>query len=139
MPPPLFFDLLFMEDSFIHIWALLNPAYEFCTRGRKEACRRLWESFDLQRQRYTYRTIRDKKRRGEQLSPNPYFTIEDNSHQPEQRVPAAPPTNYNGSRDFDQMVATGRLCTAEYNGQVGIYTIEDVTAHHMNLIKRLQP
>ena len=57
----------------------------------------------------------------------------------QQQQQLAPPTNYNGSRDFDQMVATGRLCTAEYNGQVGIYTIEDVTAHHMRLIKRLQP
>ena len=90
-----------MQDTFIHIWQLLNPAVEFATRGRKEACRRLWESFDLERQRYTYRTIRDKHCKGEPVNENPYFAIEDNSHAPKQLLAA--PTNYYGRFHADSL------------------------------------
>ena len=117
-----------METTFDHIWQLLNPTVEFSTRGRTEACRRLWESFDLERQRYTYRTIRDKKRRGEFVSDNPYFAIEDNSRAPRQpSTILQPPTNYVGK----VLPRGGEFYFAEYNGQRGLYKAEDVKAHGM--------
>ena len=115
-----------MQDTFIHIWQLLNPAVEFATRGRREACRRLWESFDLQRQRYTYQTIRDKQQRGEFVNLNPYFAIEDNSHAPKQLL--APPTNYFG-RPLPRGVTFYR---ADYHGSRGLYSEQDVLLHHMS-------
>jgi len=128
-----------MQDTFVHIWRLLSPAYEFTTPGRVQACRRLWESFDLRRQRFTYRTIRDKKRKGEHVNANPYFAIDDNSHEPEQLAKPAPPKNYNGSREFEAMVAKGCLVTANYNGETGIYTEADAVQHNMTIIKHLHP
>ena len=126
-----------MTDTFIHIWKLLNPAYEFTTQGREQACHRLWESFDLQRQRYTYQTIRDKKRKGEFVNPNPYFAIEDNSHMA--ALPLGGPKDYNGSREFDAMIQTGRLVTANYCGKVGIYTEDDARKFAMTILKKLHP
>ena len=117
-----------METTFDHIWKLLNPAVEFSTRGRTEACRRLWESFDLDRQRYTYRTIRDKKCRGEFVDENPYFAIEDNSHAPKKPAALLPPIiNYFGK----QLRRGVNYYVAWYNGQKGLYTEEVVKAYHM--------
>ena len=116
-----------MTDTFMYIWQLLNPAYEFTTPGRRDACRRLWESFDLERQRYTYRTIRDKLRRGEQVKANPYYAIEDNSHMPEQWQPRIEPMNY-----FGRQLPRGKTYyKADYRGQRGLYAEEDVKAHRM--------
>ena len=121
--------LIIMETTFDHIWQLLKPAVEFSTRGRIEACRRLWESFDLERQRYTYRTIRDKKRCGEFVHENPYFAIEDNSRAPRQSLAILqPPTNYAGK----SLPRTGEFYFADYNGKRGLYKREDVEAHHMS-------
>ena len=97
-----------------------------------------WEALPPDIQQKLYDRISEKIRAGKYVDFNPLEAIHDNLPR-KAALPPSMPTNYNGSRDFDRMVATGRLCTAEYNGQVGIYTIEDVTAHHMNLIKRLQP
>ena len=123
------FLLNFFMDTFIHIWNLLTPAYEFTTPGRHRACRRLWESFDLQRQRYTFRTIRDKLRKGEPVNPNPYFAIEDNSHQPAIRLPTAHPTNYNGARSLP----AEPLVRAVYNGTGGIYTRREALLFRMDI------
>ena len=120
-----------MQDTFIHIWQLLHPAVEFATRGRKEACRRLWESFDLQRQRYTYQTIRDKQQRGESVNPNPYFAIEDNSHNLPQKTLCAP-TNYNG-----RSLPKEPCVIAVYNGEGGVYTLKDAQAFNMLIKKHL--
>ena len=118
-----------METTFDHIWRLLNPAVEFSTRGRTEACRRLWESFDLQRQRYTYRTIRDKLRRGEFVNENPYFAIEDNSREPRKTATALPPI----INHFGQPLRRGvNYYVVWYNGQKGLYTEEVVKAYHMS-------
>ena len=117
------------------MWELLAPTAEFT--DRRAACERLWGSYDLDKQHEVYRRIRDMKRRGEPVSPNPYFAIRDNFSPTIQ--PLAPPTDYNRSKLFDEMVATGTLVTAEYQGQVGIYTEADATKHHMRIIKHLHP
>ena len=70
-------------DSFGWIWQLLAPQGEFCRR--MAACRRLWDSFDLEKQRAIYRTIRDKLAAGEFVSENPYYAIYDNAYPPRKR------------------------------------------------------
>ena len=70
-------------DSFGWIWQLLAPQGEFCRR--MGACRRLWDSFDLEKQRAIYRTIRDKLAAGEFVSENPYYAIYDNAYPPRKR------------------------------------------------------
>ena len=71
-------------DSFDHIWALLNPQGEF--KRRRQACRRIWENYDIERQRQIYRTIAGKKTRGEFVNDNPYFAIEDNAQKDSQQL-----------------------------------------------------
>ena len=67
-------------DSFDYIWQLLAPQGEYCRR--MGACRQLWNTFDLQRRRETYATIRGKLQAGEFVNENPYFAILDNSYTP---------------------------------------------------------
>ena len=123
------------SDTFSHIWTLLNPQGEY--RSREQACRRMWESFDTDKQRAIYARIRGKKQRGEPVSPNPYFAIQDNM----EPVPPKlhPPKNYNGSSEFIDVVKTGTLVTAEFQGEVGIYTEADAAKHAMSVIKHLKP
>ena len=123
------------KTSFDYLWELLAPVGEFVYRDR--ACRRLWDTFNLDKQHEIYRRIRDKKQRAEFVNPNPYYAIVNNVDGGEPTI--MPPTDYNHSGDFDRMVATGTLVTAEYQGQVGIYTEADATKHHMTIIKHLHP
>ena len=132
MPRRRFFfleKLFIMETTFDYIWQLLKPTVEFSTRGRTEACRRLWDSFDLERQRYTYRTIRDKKRRGEFVDENPYFAIEDNSHAPKKPTALLPPIINHFGKPLSRNT---RYYIAWYNGEKGLYTEEVVKAYHMS-------
>ena len=70
-------------DSFNCIWQLLAPQGEYCRRMR--ACRQLWDSFDLEKQKTTYRTIHDKLAAGEFVSENPYYAIYDNAYPPRKK------------------------------------------------------
>lgn len=71
------------------------------------------------------------KERGAPKWKNPYFFVQD--------FPEPEPKNYNGSREFEAMVATGKLVTARYNGEAGVYTEEDARRHNMTIINHLQP
>ena len=129
--------------KFEDLWQLLYS--NGSSNYYKHDCFEFWERLSAEQQQQLYDCISHRLSNKQFVHYNPLEAMQDctpraKSLPPkQQQQPLAPPTNYNGSRDFDKMVATGRLCTAEYNGQVGIYTIEDVTAHHMRLIKRLQP
>ena len=121
--------------TFNDLWRQL---YEHgSTTTKQQECAQLWDSLTQQQQEQLLSSISNKLKKGRFVHYDPLRAMQENIRQ--ELPPPAEPTNYNGSREFDRMVASGRLCTAEYNGQVGIYTIEDVTTHHMNLIKRLQP
>ena len=64
-------------SSFDHLWALLRPSSEY--QRKREACRSLWDSFPLERQRIIYAAIQRAKQRGEGIHPNPYFALEDHA------------------------------------------------------------
>lgn len=120
-------------DTFIHIWALLNPQGEF--KRREQACRRLWATYDDDRQRAIYNAIRDKQRRGEFVNCNPYFAIEDNAIGLASRAARlsfkSEPTNYNGARSLPDEP----LVIAIYNGQGGIYTRREAELFAMDIRK----
>lgn len=123
------------KDTFDFIWKLLNPQGEYVYR--EKICRRMWASFDLDRQRSIYLRILNKLKRGEAVSPNPYYAIQHNMDPEPPKL--TPPKNYNGTADFLIVVKSGALVTAEYNGEVGIYTEEDANKHSMTIFKHLQP
>ena len=101
--------------SFDYMWELLAPVGEFIYRER--ACRRLWETFNIDKQHEVYRRIRDKKRRGETVNPNPYFAIINNV---DDGTPTAEPTDWNGQHAPEP---TEIAC---YNGHWGMYTLSDI-------------
>lgn len=62
-------------NSFQDIWSLLNPQGEYKRRYR--VCGRLWTSYSPDMQQRIFNAIGEAQRRGEPISPNPYFAIED--------------------------------------------------------------
>ena len=121
-------------NTFDYIWALLNPQGEF--KRREQACRRLWATYDIDKQRDIYHTIRDKQCRGEFVNRNPYFAIEDNAIGLAARLSSkAQPTNYNGARSFPNEP----LVIAIYNGQGGIYTRREALQFAMDIRKPFNP
>ena len=68
---------------FDDIWALLAPEGEY--KRRRDACERLWQSYEPGRQEAIYAKIEGKLARGEYVSENPYFAIEDNAKKPKAR------------------------------------------------------
>jgi len=61
--------------SFYSIWALLKPQGEY--KRRRDACERLWAGYPPEMQQRIFDTLSEAKRRGDRISPNPYFAIED--------------------------------------------------------------
>ena len=61
------------------IWALLAPEGEY--KRRRGACERLWQGYEPGRQEAIYARIEGKLQRGEYVSENPYFAIEDNARE----------------------------------------------------------
>ena len=122
--------------TFNELWQLLYD--HGSTNYYKHDCAELWDNLMPAQQQGLFDRLSERLQRNQYVAYNPLEAMRDNLPR-KAALPPAPPTNYNGSREFDALVKTGRLCTAEYNGQVGIYTIDDATAHHMTIIKRLQP
>ena len=65
------------------IWALLAPEGEY--KRRRGACERLWGGYEPDRQEAIYAKIEGKLARGEYVSENPYFAIEDNAKEAKKR------------------------------------------------------
>ena len=126
------------ETSFDYIMRLLNPAQEYLTIGRVQACRRLWASFDVDRQRLTYRNIRDKLARGEPVNKVPYFAIEDNSYPPEKQRKDKP-TFLHGRALYDAMNAGVHLVQVDIpdraEGRYPIVTKEDADRFGLKIEK----
>ena len=114
-------------NSFDTIWALLAPQGEF--KRREQACRRLWQGYDPDKQQEIINAISDKQRQGEFVNRNPYFAIEDNAIGQAARLSLKPaPTNY-----FGRPLPRGfTFYRADYNGSRGLYTEQDVLLHHMS-------
>ena len=113
-------------NTFEYIWSLLNPQGEY--KRRRQACERLWQGYDDNKQRNIYIRIKAKLRQGEFVNPNPYFAIEDNAlGSAAKALPVAQPTNYYG-RALPRGVT---FYKAVYNGEVGLYSEQDVKAHKM--------
>ena len=123
------------QDTFKHLWKLLNPQGEYVYR--EKICQQLWSSFDLEKQRAIYFRIRGKLQRGEQVSPNPYYALQHNMDPEPPKL--TPPKNYNHTADFLTIVKTGTLVSAEYNGEVGIYTEADAQKHSMTILRHFKP
>lgn len=110
------------------------------TNYSKYDCCNLWDSLSPDQQGELYNNIRLRLKQKRYVSYNAYQAMQESLREIERlHRQFAPPMNYNGSRDFERLVATGTLVTASYNGSVGIYTEADATRHHMTILNHLQP
>ena len=110
------------------------------TNYSKYDCCCLWDSLSPEKQGELYNNIRLRLEQKRYVSYNAYQAMQESLREIERlQHHAAPPKNYNHSREFDAMVKTGTLCTAEYNGAVGIYTLDDAVRYNMTIKKHLQP
>ena len=121
--------------TFDQLWQLLYD--HGASNYHKHDCCELWDSLTPEQQDKLQEVIAGKLRERRFVDYNPLRAMQDNLRLLHQQV--APPKNYNGSREFEAMVQTGALCTAEYNGAIGIYTLDDAKRYNMTIIKRLTP
>ena len=106
-----------MKTSFDIIWDFLAPSEQYA--DRKEACRRLWASLPLSKQRQIYATLCWQKAQGVEIDENPYFAI--NHCTPR-------PFNYNGA---NVGLPDAKMVIAKYNGSYGLFTKRDAEAFEM--------
>ena len=117
------------KSSFDHMWDLLNPPQEFLNM-RSKCETNLWNTLTIHMQHRVYRLIRDKKRLGEVINPNPWFAIVN--------ARDAEPTNYNGDARIDDLAKTTKMVVAWYKGLAGIYTLEEALALKLQIIREFK-
>ena len=118
------------KKSFDYMWELLNPPREFHNmRSKCETA--LWNALSIDMQHRVYRLIRDKKRRGEAIHPNPWYAIVN--------ARDAEPTNYNGDARIDALAKTTKMVVAWYKERAGIYTLEEALALKLSIIREFRP
>ena len=114
------------KSSFDYMWDLLNPPREFHNmRGKCET--NLWNTLSIHMQHRVYRLIRDRKRAGKPVDPNPWYSIVN--------ARDAEPTNYNGDARIDDLAKTTKMVVAWYKGLAGIYTLEEALALKLQIIR----
>ena len=114
------------KRSFDYMWDLLNPPREFHNmRAKCETA--LWNVLSIDMQHRIYRLIRDRKRAGKPVEPNPWYAIVN--------ARDAEPTNYNGSPAVDDVAKTTKMVVAWYKGLAGIYTLEEALALNLTIIR----
>ena len=117
------------KSSFDHMWDLLNPPQEFINM-RSKCETTLWNTLTIHMQHRVYRLIRDKKRLGEVINPNPWFAIVN--------ARDAEPINYNGDARIDDLAKTTKMVVAWYKGLAGIYTLEEALALKLSIIREFK-
>ena len=117
------------KSSFDHMWDLLNPPQEFINM-RSKCETNLWNTLTIHMQHRVYRLIRDKKRQGEVINPNPWFAIVN--------ARDAEPINYNGDARIDDLAKTTKMVVAWYKGLAGIYTLEEALALKLSIIREFK-
>ena len=117
------------KSSFDHMWDLLNPPQEFINM-RSKCETNLWNTLTIHMQHRVYRLIRDKKRLGEVINPNPWFAIVN--------ARDAEPINYNGDARIDDLAKTTKMVVAWYKGLAGIYTLEEALALKLSIIREFK-
>ena len=123
--------------TFDQFWQLLYD--HGASLYHKRDCFELWDTLAPNQQQQLHDAIAAKLRDRRFVDYNPLRAMRDNLRQLTAQQAPALPKNYNGSRDFERLVATGTLVTASYNGSVGIYTEADAAKHAMTVLQHLKP
>ncbi len=119
-------DTIAKQQSFSHLWKLLEPQGEYLRR--ENACRAYWNALTLAKQRQIYWQLRENKKHGIAINPNPIFAIQD-CH--------PVPTNWNGKPGINGMMKSEKMVSACHCGRYGIFTAFEAKLFEMEDIKPL--
>ncbi|MBQ9295873.1 MAG: hypothetical protein IJ204_01600 [Paludibacteraceae bacterium] len=115
------------KTSFDFMWELLDPKPEF--GSTYNACRAFWNALTLQRQRLIYYYLREQKRLGMTIKPNPLFALQD-CH--------PVPTNWNGRPGVNDLIKSGeKMVIAKYCARFGTYTLREARLFGMTDLRPL--
>ena len=124
-------DALAKSQSWLHMRNLLDTAPKY--EDRLPQAQRLWNALSLARQRQIFWYLREQKKAGKPIDPDPYIAID--SCRPY-------PTNWNGRSGINTMMKSDtRMVKAKFKAAYGIYTLfeaqlfemEDITPLNYNL------
>ena len=110
------------NQSFDIMWAFLAPAEQFT--DREPACRRLWNSLPINKQRQIYATLFWQREQHIAIDENPYFAISHCNPRP---------FNYNGASV--PLPKETKLFIAQYGETYGVYSKLDTEAFEMKNAK----
>ena len=113
-----------MENvSFENLWQLLSPVGEYCRR--RKACEKRWNTFSPAKQQAIYRILQAKKTKGEYVSPNPYFAIDDNDC----------PLFLSGMEQERASAAGVPLVMVRYQGRFLVCTRETMAMYQLEFVR----
>jgi hypothetical protein len=112
------------SKSLLHFLKLVDPDRKF---GFDTHLVEAWNALTLTEQRRMYLYLLYKKWRGEPFYGTPYEIVK-NCH--------PYPTNWNGRHLINRLMKDGtRLVSAWYNGECGIYTVDEAKLWQMTNVK----
>ena len=111
------------RKSLVHFMKLVDPERKY---NIDQKLGEAWDALTLTEQRRMYLYLLYKKWRGDPLYGTPYEIIK-NCH--------PYPTNWNGRTLIDRLMKENKMVSAYYNGDFGIYTIEEAFLWEMTHIE----
>ena len=119
-----------MNSTFYYFWELVKNHGSVADFYMQD-CEKLWNTLNIEQQRQLYRTIRDKLRKGCFVHFNPLMAMKDNLRRC--KPARAEPVNLNGTARGGRMLENGTAFIACYNGQYGLYSLQDIDDFHMQI------
>lgn len=96
----------------------------------------LYTRYQLERAQENWDSIHEDERKAailaELAKPDGFWKSRPDWYIQDYQMPKLPPPkNYNYTGEFAEMVKKKRMVSAQYNGEHGIYTLEDAEKHHL--------
>ena len=118
------------RDSLACIWELMEvkPQYRDKDTYTQFAC--AWNKLSYRRQQQYWWFLNEKKKRGEVIYDNPLYNLS---------YVHPHPYDWNEKRGIEDMVKSGKMVSACYNGHFGVYTRCEATIFEMTHVTPMRP
>ena len=116
-----------LKTDFNTYWDLMQPGEQFA--NRRDAAEQEWHRHP-EKQRAIIVWLR---KHGSYSSRNPFFFIQDFQMRHQNSAQRAEPVNLNGTARGGRMLEEGTAFIACYNGQYGLYSLQDIDDFHMQI------
>ena len=113
--------------SFPDLWQLLYR--HGATNIYRDECMQLWDSLTTQQKKQLFSSISQKLQKQKFVHYNPLIAMQNNIR----TIARAEPVNLNGTARGGRMLEEGTAFIACYNGQYGLYSLQDIDDFHMQI------